>query len=661
MNIPRELLLPLLVASLACGAGAPPPPQARVTLPPLMPPVAAIDAPLAASREEDAAVPISPRNPSWGSRTALVTIVEFSDLQCPFCARVQPTLSALRESYGPDNLRIVWKNSPLSFHPNARPAAEAAMGVFELAGAQAFWRFHDAAFNDQRSLGPDSYERWARAAGVSDGGSFRAGLLARRWADAVDADVRDAEALSVNGTPAFFVNGILVVGAQPLEVFKKTIDAELAKAQAKVASGTPRDRVYSELALVNHEFAPKPDDHGDPADEPPDDTKTVFKIPIGSSPVRGGPAALVTIVEFSDFQCPFCGRVEPTLEAVRHKFGDKVRIVWKNEPLPFHPNAEPAAQAALEVRAERGDAAFWTMHDKLFAAQADLSPAVLAKLAAEVGASPDRVRRAMTTHARAKEIGVDQDVAEDFQANGTPHFFINGRRLVGAQPEEKFDAIIEQEIVKAEQLVSKGTPLASVYDALVRDGKGPPEPEKKPLATFPAGAPVRGNLTAKVTIHEWADFQCPFCGRAEPTMDQVMKDYGTRIKVVWHDLPLSMHPDAPLAAEAAREAFQQKGSAGFWALHDMMFADQTRIKRDDLDLFARSLRFDMRKWGMSLDNAQHQLELDAEKKAADDMGITGTPAFVIVPASSPTGYFINGAQPYARFRKVIERALAEAK
>jgi protein-disulfide isomerase len=266
----------------------------------------------------------------------------------------------------------------------------------------------------------------------------------------------------------------------------------------------------------------------------------------------------------------------------------------------------------------------------------------------------------VTTHARAKEIDADGDVSEDFQASGTPHFFINGRRLVGAQPEEKFDAIIEQEIVKAEQLIAKGTPPAGIYEALTRDGKGPAEPEKRPLATFPKGAPVRGNLAAKVTVHEWADFQCPFCGKVEPTMARVMKDYGTRIKVVWHDLPLSMHADAPLAAEAAREAFQQKGSAGFWALHDMMFSAQDRLKRDDLDLYARSLRLDMRRWGVSLDNAQHQLELDAEKKAADDMGITGTPAFVVVPGSSPTGYFINGAQPYAKFRKIIERALSEA-
>src|ERR1019366_5283946 len=219
----RTLLVPLLFASVACAAGAPPTVAARVTMPPVMPAVAATDALVAASREDDAAVPISPGNPSWGSRTALVTIVEFSDLQCPFCSRVQPTLSALRETYGPDNLRIVWKNSPLSFHPNARPAAEAAMGVFELAGARGFWRFHDAAFGDQGSLGTESYVRWAREAGVTDAGAFQAGLTTHRWADRIEADVRDAEKLGVNGTPAFFINGILVVGAQPLDVFKRTI------------------------------------------------------------------------------------------------------------------------------------------------------------------------------------------------------------------------------------------------------------------------------------------------------------------------------------------------------------------------------------------------------------------------------------------------------
>ena len=612
------------------------------------------------SSEDDAAIPISPRNPVWGSRTALVTIVEFSDFQCPFCARVEPTLAALRESYGPETLRIVWKNNPLPFHKNARPAAEAAMGVLALSGPQAFWRFHDSCFANQDALGPHAYLQWADAAGVTDLATFGAGLESHRWADPVDADLRDGKAAGVEGTPSFFVNGVFINGAQPLDKFKAVIDAELPKAQAKVAEGTARERVYADMARENVAHNPKPRDDDDDGDR--EDTTTVFRVPVTGAPVRGPSTALVTIVEFSDFQCPFCGRVEETLKAIRAKYGDKVRLVWKNEPLPFHPNAEPAAQAALEVRAQLGDAAFWTMHDKLFAEQKDLSGPVLVRLAGEMGANVERVRRAISAHTHARVIDADQDEAEDFQANGTPHFFIDGRRLVGAQQEEKFDKIIDEELIRAQALLAKGVKPADLYDTLVRAGQGPPAPETKDLPqVLPSTDPVRGSAGARVTVHEWADFQCPFCARAEPTVDKLMKEYAGRIKLVWHDLPLPMHANAPLAAQAGREAFQQLGAAGFWAMHDLLFTDQTRLERPFLDGDAQAMKLDMRRWGAAVDTSSHGGEIDADKAAADAMGITGTPAFVIVAAGAHKGYFVSGAQAYSKFHKLVERALSEAK
>ena len=656
-------LLPLLLAVVACGAAtAPvaPPPPAPVTLP--MPVASAVEVPVepAASSEDDAAIPIASRNPAWGSRTALVTIVEFSDFQCPFCSRVEPTLAALRESYGPETLRIVWKNYPLPFHPNARPAAEAAMGVMALAGPVAFWRFHDSCFANQASLGTDSYVQWASAAGLADVATFRAGLESHRWADPVDADLRDAKAAGVTGTPGFFINGTMLSGAQPIDKFKEVIEAELAKAKAKIASGVARDRVYAELARENVASAPKHADDDD--DDDHEDTTTVFRIPVLGAPVRGSPAALVTIVEFSDFQCPFCGRVEATLKAVRDKYGDKVRLVWKNEPLPFHPNAEPAAEAALEVRAQLGDAAFWTMHDKLFAEQKDLSAPVLARLAGEMGASVERVRRAVSAHTHQRLIDADLDQSEDFQASGTPHFFINGRRLVGAQPEEKFDKIIDEEIVKARALLGQGVKPADLYDTLVRTGKGPPPPETKDLPlSLPAGDPVRGSPGARVTVHEWADFQCPFCARVQPTVEKLMKEYSGRVRLVWHDLPLPMHPNAPGAAQAGREALTQQGPAGFWAMHDLMFTNQQQLERANLDGDARALKLDMGRWAAALDGTTHTGAIDADKRAADEMGISGTPAFVVVPRGTQRGYFINGAQGYPKFRKLVERALSEAR
>jgi protein-disulfide isomerase len=168
-------------------------------------------------------------------------------------------------------------------------------------------------------------------------------------------------------------------------------------------------------------------------------------------------------------------------------------------------------------------------------------------------------------------------------------------------------------------------------------------------------------MKAKVVVHEWSDFQCPFCGRVEPTVAQVMKDYGDRIKFVWHDLPLPMHADAPLAAQAGREAFAQKGPSAFWAFHDKMFSDQQHIKREDLDAEATTLNLDMGKWKAALDGSTHTAEIEADKTAANSDSISGTPAFLVVPNGAKQGYFNSGAQPYGGFKKAIERALADAK
>jgi protein-disulfide isomerase len=610
--------------------------------------------------DTDSPIPVSSKDPMWGKKDAPVTIVEWSDYQCPYCSRVEPTIQQVKDAYGPDKVRIFWKNNPLPFHNNAKPAAEAAQGVFALGGNDAFWKFHDTAFKNQQALGTDSYVKWAQDAGIKDTAAYKAGLDGHKWADKIDKDMTEGKSAGVQGTPAFFVNGVFINGAQPFDNFKKTIDQELQKAQAKIAAGTPKSRIYDEMTKENKQNAPaakKDEDEGNK-----EDTTTVYKVPIGNSPILGSPNALVTIVEFSDFQCPFCSRVEPTLKAIRDKYGDKVRLVWKNEPLPFHNRAEPCAEAATEVRAEKGDKGFWAMHDTIYANQKAQADDDLVKYATDSGANGDKVRDAITNHTHKKDIDADNDLAQDFQAQGTPNFFINGRHLVGAQPEEKFDKIIDEEIAKAQALVSKGTKPSDLYDTLTKDGKGPPPPEMKDVpASLPANDPARGNMKAKVTVHEWSDFQCPFCGRVEPTVASVMKDYGDRIKFVWHDLPLPMHADAPLAAQAGREAFAQKGPSAFWSIHDTMFGNQQKIKRDDLDGYAKALNLDMDKWKAALDGSTHTSEIEADKKAGNDDSINGTPAFLIVPGNAAQGYYISGAQDYAKFRKLIERALAEAK
>ena len=267
----------------------------------------------------------------------------------------------------------------------------------------------------------------------------------------------------------------------------------------------------------------------------------------------------------------------------------------------------------------------------------------------------------MVGRTRKAQIVADASLADDFQATGTPSFFINGRRLVGAQPKEKFEKIIDEELGKAQTLLAQGVRPADLYATLTKDGSGPVEPEKRDLpGSLPAGDPARGGAGARVTVHEWADFQCPFCGREEATLAQIIKDYGNRVRFVWHDLPLPMHALARPAAAAAREALSQKGAAGFWAMHDTLFANQAHLERVDLDGYAVALHLDPARWAAALDGDTHAREIEADEKAAGYAGITGTPAFLVVAAGAPRGYYLSGAQD-ARLRKLIERALAEAK
>ncbi|MCA9633643.1 MAG: thioredoxin domain-containing protein, partial [Myxococcales bacterium] len=332
-----------------------------------------------------------------------------------------------------------------------------------------------------------------------------------------------------------------------------------------------------------------------------------------------------------------------------------VRIVWKDNPLPFHPRAKPAAVLA-RVAGEKGDAAYWAAHKAIFESQPKLEDADLEAIAGKLGVSWPAVQKAIESGKYDKKIQADLDLGQDVGARGTPHFFINGRRLSGAQPFEKFKSLIDEELGKAKAIVAKGTPKAKVYDEIMKEGKEPPPPEKKDVAAPPATAPVKGNKNAKVVIQQFSDFQCPFCSRVEPTIDQVMKEYGSKVKVVWRNLPLPFHKDAQLAAEAAMEAKAQKGDAGFWAYHNKLFESQQKgLGRETLEAIAQEQGLDMTKFKAALDQHTHAAAVEADKKAGNAAGINGTPGFTV------NGYFISGAQPFPAFKKAIELALKEAK
>jgi protein-disulfide isomerase len=244
------------------------------------------------------------------------------------------------------------------------------------------------------------------------------------------------------------------------------------------------------------------------------------------------------------------------------------------------------------------------------------------------------------------------DLAGDFQARGTPHFFINGRRLSGAQPLEAFKKLIDEELLKARALLASGTPRDKLYAELVKLGKGPTPPESKHIA-LRADAASRGSAKAPVVIQIFSDYQCPFCKRVEPTLAEIEKDFKGSVRIVWRHLPLPFHDNAQAAAEASEEVLAQKGAAAFWQYHDLLFEAQADpgLGRATLDALADRLGLDMVRFQAALDNHVHQAKVNADAEAASKAGINGTPGFVI------NDYYLSGAQPPAAFRKLVRLAL----
>lgn len=602
-------------------------------------------------------IPVTGKDPQWGNADAPVTIVEISDFQCPFCSRVGPTMKQIKDTYGPSKVRIVWKHQPLPFHQQARPAHEAAAAVHAIAGSEAFWKFHDQAFANQQALTPENFEKWAQAAGV-DMAKFKEAVSSKKYAAKVDEDMALANKVGATGTPAFRINGVTVVGAQPFEKFKEVIDQQLAEAQKLIAAGTAKEKVYVELTKKNAQVsdAPARPTAQEQPQAPPEDT-TVYKVTVAEDdPVRGPKDALVTIVMWSDFQCPFCKRVEDTMKQIADTYKNDVRIVWKDNALPFHPRAIPTAILARMAYKKNGDKGFWDAHDAIFESAPKMEDADLEPIATKLGLTWTDVKKAIDEKKYMSKIEASMDEASELEARGTPAFFVNGRKLSGAQPFESFKKLIDAELEKAKALVAKGTPKHKVYDEIMKEGKEPPPPEKKDVPPPTADNPSKG--TGKVVMQIWSDFECPFCKRVEPTISQIEKEYAGKVKIVWHDMPLPFHQDAPLAAQAAREAFEQKGSAGFWKFHDKLFevsGTPEGLKRPTLEKIAGELGLDMTKFKSALDSQKHKARVDKDAEVGNKAGVSGTPSFVI------NGYYISGAQPFGAFKKVINRALKEAK
>lgn len=403
--------------------------------------------------------------PFRGNPDAPITVYEYSDFQCPFCARhVIQTEPALKESYlRSGDVKFVFRDLPLdTIHPNATQAAVAANCVAEQ-GIVPYWQMHDLLFRTQSEWGSledpsETLTRLATEAGA-DAEQYATCLAetTEEKTDAIQESIAEASSYGFTGTPSFrFVREETgetfdLVGAQPYEVFADYLDT-------LAAGGTPADPAQAQQQQGGQaEFpawataeglAPDPDRPG---------------MTMAGDFWRGNPDAPVVVVEFSDFQCPFCQRhtldTQPVLD---EQFVDPGDVMWVFKHFPVeqtHPQAVAAAGAA-ECAGEQGK--FWEMHELLFERMDEWSvsdaDAVLTSLAEELGLDMDAYSTCFEAQETYQAVLADLQAGSEF-IRGTPTFVViygdKGQLIPGALPADQFSGALTQMLEEARSLESE--------------------------------------------------------------------------------------------------------------------------------------------------------------------------------------------------------------
>jgi protein-disulfide isomerase len=552
----------------------------------------------------------------------------------------------------------IFRDFPLAGQPQSPKAAEAARCAGDVGGAEAFWEMHDRLFANQSAWSGQSdadqiFKEYAGKLGL-DQDAYDECLDSGRMADQVDADWQAGRTRGVNGTPSFFINDELLVGAQPISAFTAAIERALTGEPAVAEGDSQPAGSGAQPAL--EELVPTPAAFG-------------FESGTGDDALfaLGDPEAPVTIVEFSDFQCPVCAlHFQETWPALKEQYVDTGRVYYVFRDLPLasiHPEAFTAHEAARCAYEEGGADAYWQMHDRLFESQQEWSSnpehaAVFKSYANDVGLDQAAFDGCLDGGQQAGAIQASIDESFGLGVNGTPTFFIDGYPFSGALPIQYFDQIIS--LAENDQL--RDAIAEAIAAAQAQQGQqAQPRPTMAP-ADVPIGdAPIKGDPDAPITIVEYSDYQCPFCeSYVRETLPQLTENYIDTgiVRYVFKDFPLtSIHPQAVEAAAAARCARELGGDDAYWEMHDLLFAGQQGWSGNPeyeavFKGYAGELGLDETGFGECLGSGRHTAAVLADLEEGAGFGVSGTPAFFINTLP------LRGAQPYEVFVQVIEELLA---
>ena len=393
-------------------------------------------------------------------------------------------------------------------------------------------------------------------------------------------------------------------------------------------------------------------------------------IPVGFTeegwPYIGDPEAPVTLHEYSDYLCPFCGRhFQTTYPLLLDEYvaTGQVRLVFHDFPIPsLHPTAPIGHQAALCV-AEQWPALFWAMHDALFARQSEWNQlgdptAFVGALAEEIGADADVYADCMTAGRTGDMVDAGMADGDALGFNATPSFRLERPAdgytydIIGAYPIERFREVIDA-VLAGEEAPAEPTPEPPTLPYWADEGLAP-DPER-PGFTL-AGDPYKGSEDAALTIVEFSDFQCPACAthalEVQPAVDTELIDTG-QVRWVFKNLPLRAHAQAFAAATAAECAGDQ---GMFWPMHDLLFDRQDEWSTDDVDtqlaILAAELDLDVEPFTACTASRKALERVLPDLYDAEGI-VSNTPTFVFLDGNS--GAIYQGARDADTFVGLVER------
>lgn len=267
-----------------------------------------------------------------------------------------------------------------------------------------------------------------------------------------------------------------------------------------------------------------------------------------------------------------------------------------------------------------------------------ISERVVKAVAAKSGMSEDDF---LKKQVEAKVPTVSVEEAKKF-------FEENKARLPPQLASQEFDAV-KDTIVQGVTSQRRREAMGSIIED-IKSQAGVKVMLHAPKVQVAADGPAKGPKTAKVTIVEFSDFQCPYCSRGKKVMEEVVAKYGDKVRLVFRDFPLDFHDKAQKAAEAGQCANDQ---GKFWAMHDWMFDNQQSLDIPALKGAAKTMGMDSTAFDSCLDSGKHAALIKKNTKDGQEAGVRGTPAFFV------NGVFLSGALPFEKFKTEIDRALAE--